>query len=307
MPNYILKKYQPGYEHAQAEIAKENALEWIWSFFNTTESFREKYSRDDFDSDTVLYCFLDDVMIGYIHTDIGKGAGVFGPSFDEEDGIGASFDIPRVKKGHEKVAELLLEEMIIIMKKKGIDFLRTRVSTMRKNSVQLVESFGFKQHQDFPMGYKLYYVYELKKGNIDLPIPDVVRFDPSQDMEECSNQIANFFKISKEEAKREINQFDNRSDLVSHLVIRDESNIKAYCYALPNNVKKEVIATFYLDASNENYLKQLLGKTIENSIDKGAEYFLVDVIGDLLQYKSVFEELKFDKAAIWGIYEKRLD
>ncbi|MHA1154871.1 MAG: hypothetical protein ACTSQK_02085 [Candidatus Heimdallarchaeota archaeon] len=59
MPNYVLKKYQPGYEHAQAEIAKENALEWIWSFFITAESFKDKYSRENFDSDTVLYCFLD--------------------------------------------------------------------------------------------------------------------------------------------------------------------------------------------------------------------------------------------------------
>ena len=307
MPDYVFKKYEQGFEIEHSEISKENALEWIWPYYYTSEVLQKKFSQPDFDCDTVLYCFDGKKMVGFIHAELGKGEGVFGPDFSEEEGKGASFDIPRVRKGYEEVVELLLEEMIVIMKRKGIDFLQTRVTTMRKNSIELVESFGFKPHQDFPLGYKLYYIYNLEKGKIDFPTPDVVPFDKSKDLEECSEIISDYFMMTKEGAKDYIQQLQNDPGFVNHIIIRKESKIEAYSYALANYAKDEVIATFYLDASNEEFLKQQLTKTIENSIEKGGKYFLVDVIGDLLQYEEIFVEFGFDKAATWGIYEKRLD
>lgn len=307
MSNYSFKKYEPGFEIEQAKIAEENAMEWIWPFYFTAEAFQQKYSQLDFDPDTVLYCFDGDLMVGYIHADIGSSEGVFGPNFEEEDGIGASFDIPRVKKGYEEVAELLLEEMIIILKEKGISFLLTRVTTMRKNSQQLVENFGFKPHQDFPMGYKYYYVYDLAKGPITYETNDITNFNLEEDLDECAIRISSYFKMPLEEAKSFIIEINSEQELVNHLVIKKNSKIEGYSYALPNHLKRETIATYYLEASKDDFLKQLLERTINDCIIKKAKCFLVDVIGDLQEYLEIFEKLKFKKEATWGIYVKRLD
>ncbi|MBN1329922.1 MAG: hypothetical protein JXA54_10650 [Candidatus Heimdallarchaeota archaeon] len=307
MSNYSFKKYEPGFEIEQAKIAEENAMEWIWPFYFTAEAFQQKYSQPNFDLDTVLYCFDEDQMVGYIHVDIGSSEGVFGPNFEEEDGVGASFDIPRVKKGYEEVAELLLEEMIIILKEKGISFLLTRVTTMRKHSQQLVENFGFKPHQDFPMDYKYYYVYDLTKGIITFDTNDITDFNLEEDLEQCSKRIASYFKMSLEEAKNFLSEINDEQELINHLIIKRNSKIEGYSYALPNSLKRETIATYYLEASNDEYLKQLLVRTIEDCITKKAKYFLVDVIGDLQEYLGAFEKLNFKKEATWGIYVKRLD
>jgi len=307
LTNYIFKKYEPGFEIEQAQIAKENALEWLWPYTHTAESFKKIYTNSNFDDDTVLYCFDNDSMVGYIHAEIGKGEGVIGPDFDEENGIGASFDFPRVKKGFEDVAALLLEELIVIMKRKGIDFLQTRVTTMRENNQQIIENFGFKPHPDFPMGYKYYYVYDLAKGRIEQETPNVRNFTASTDLKECSKQISSFLNMLPSEAEKFVLEMEKNIDLVSHLVISKEDTIEAYCYALPNYLKEEMIATFYIDATSEEYLTELLVKTIERSIEKKGKKLLIDVIGVLLKYEETFVKLGFTKEATWGIYTKRLE
>lgn len=304
---YTFKKYEPSFEKEQAKIAEDNAREWLWPYYHSAENFKTMYTCADFDPDTVIYCFKDEEMVGYIHSKIGSGEGLFGPDFEEESGIGASFDIPRVKKGFEEVAPLLLEELIISMKRKGINFLQTRVTTMRENSIQLVENFGFKPHPDFPMGYKYYYVYDLAKGKIEQVTPNVRNFDISIDLTECSKQISSFFFMLHNEAKEFVTELDSNENLISHLVISKEDSIMAYCYVLPNDLKEKTFATFYLDATNEEFLTELLVKTIEKSLEKKGKYLLIDVIGDLLKFEITFENLGFTKEATWGIYTKRLE
>ncbi|MFX1252155.1 MAG: hypothetical protein ACFFCZ_11165, partial [Promethearchaeota archaeon] len=216
----------------------------------------------------------------------------------------ASLDAPRVLPGYEEVVDLLMERIIEVLKSKNVKFIQTRVSSMKKKNIQMAEKWGFKAHQDFPLGYKLYYHYDLSKGKMEGTIEDVANFKQERDLEDCIRSVSQFFKMTKEAAKEYILEVDRQEDLISHLVIRKNDQLVAYCYAFPNSLKKTIIATFHIEAANEKYLKQLLVKTANNCIMKGGKYFLVDVIADLLKYENIFISLGFEKVATWGIYEK---
>ncbi|MFX0065649.1 MAG: hypothetical protein ACFFC7_26040 [Candidatus Hermodarchaeota archaeon] len=304
MSGYTIKSYEPGFEEEQVKIGEAVAKQWVWPYSFSLQGLKNIYSQPNFDPETVLSCFKGDQMVGYVLTRIGEQEGVIGPGVIREEGVGASLDIPRVLPDHEEVIDLLMERIIEVLKSKNVKFIQTRVSTMKKNSIQMAEKWGFKPHKDFPLGYKLYYHYDLSKGKLEGASEDVEKFKQERDLEECIESVSQSFKMTKEATKEYILEVDSREDLVSHLVIRKSDQLVAYCYAFPNSLKKNIIATFHIEASKEEYLKQLLVKTTNNCIMKDGKYFLVDVIADLLKYESVFISLGFEKVATWGIYEK---
>lgn len=232
--------------------------------------------------------------------------GVIGPSILRDGNKGTSLFPPRVLSGHEKCTGLLMEKITHELKNRDVEFILMRASTMATGSIQLAEKFGFSQHPDFPLGYKLYYHYDLTKGRINDLTALAENFSKERDLDECIDSVATFFKLSKEEAKEWILEVDSREDMVSHLVIREDNKLVAYCFSYHNFLKKDIIATYHVETKSDDFLKQLLIKTIDNAIAKKAKFFLVDVIADLLNYEKAFQSLGFDKVAIWGIYEKLL-
>ncbi len=306
MCKYIIKSYESGFEVEQVKVSFKVIEDWVWPFQYNLEFLKQFYSSPDFDPETALFCFKDDEMVGFISARIGFQDGVIGPGVERGEQLGATLNLPRILPNNEEAEDLLIEKMIEVLKSKNVPFIQTRASTMHTNSIELVERWNFKEHTDFPFEYKFYYHYELKKGRVDVKTTNVLRFDPDRDIDDCSISVSNFFKSSDDEAKKDILEIDNSADLVSHLVIREGGKLEGYCYALPNSLNKDIVATFHLEASSENYLRQLLVQVINDCLEKGGKYLLIDVIGKLLEFENVLEELGFDKVATWGIYEKEL-
>ena len=101
MQNYIIKKYQAGFEHDQARIGIEVARNWIWPYAYDLADLVNAHSQPDFDPDSLHFCFLGDEMVGYLSAIITRR---------EEDGdFTAQIDFPRMLPGHEPAAELLME------------------------------------------------------------------------------------------------------------------------------------------------------------------------------------------------------
>ncbi|MFX0061690.1 MAG: hypothetical protein ACFFC7_05835 [Candidatus Hermodarchaeota archaeon] len=302
MSKYIIKSYESGFEEEQAKIGLEVSKNWAWPFHYTLEELKEIYSENNFDPETQFSCFKDGKMIGFALVILKRES----PAINIVEGMIACLDIPRVLSSHEEVPDLLMERLIAVLKAKGAKCIQTRVSTMRENSIQLAEKWGFSPHKDFPLGYKNYYYYHLSKGKLDYPTKDLQIFDPERDLTECIKGVSYWFKMSKERAKKWILEVDSRGDLVSHLVIRENEKLAAYCFAYPHPDRNDIVATYYIAATKEDYLKQLLVQTINNCIAKNHKYFLVDVMRDLLRYQSVVISLGFENVATWGIYELRL-
>jgi len=303
---YLIKSYEPGFEEEQVKVGSEVVKNWVWPYQYDLESLKNRYSSPDFDPETALFCFKDDKLIGFTSATIGVQEGVIGPSVKRGDQLGASLALPRVLHNDKVAGDLLMEKILEVLESKNVPFIQARASIMHTNSIELARKWGFKEHKEYPLGYKLYFHYVLEKGKIEDKTDDVERFNSELDITDCAISVSNFFKVSKEKARKDILEIDSSDDLVSHLVIRKDGKLEGYCYALPNSLNKDIIASFHLEASNGEYLRQLLVHVIDDCLEKGGKYFLVDVIGELLKFKNVFTNLGFDKVATWGIFEKVL-
>ena len=296
---YVIKTYESGFEKYHKKIGLEVSKNWAWPF----EGFTEIYSDPNFDPETVLSCFKDNEMVGFVSLRLmGEGPGIL-----INEGVAAYLDIPRVISGFEDAADLLMKKIIQTLKNKGVKLIRTRVSTMRKNSIELAKRWGFKPHEDYPLGYKIYYTYDLDKGKLDYPTNDLQSFDRDYDLEDCSLGVSTYFRMPKERAKNWILGFESREDLISHYVIRENGKLAGYCVALSNPHNEDIIATYYIEAANEDYMKQLIVRTVNDCIERNKKLYLIDIIGHLLKYEKLVKSLGFDNAATRGIFELKLD
>ena len=289
MSDYVVKKFEPGMEEELVKVGTEVASKWVWPYQHSLEGFKSITSQPDFDSKLLLSCFIDEKIVGYIMARIGEKS-LIRPDL-KEDCVYARIYYPRVLPGHEKATDLLMEEIIEALKKKGVELVRTRVSSMREGSLQYIEKWGFKQNKTYPVGYKLYYNYELSKGKLDRTTKDILEFNKERDLVECVNWVADFFVVSEEQAEKYIIDISSRDDLVSHLVISENDKLAGYCYAGPNSISEKIIATFYIDAINEDYFDQLIIQTMNTSIERNADFFLIDLVYGVLKYEETVKSL----------------
>ena len=306
MDDFVIKSYEKGFEEEQVRIDSEIIRDWVWPFQHNLESLRNFYSAEDFDPETAQFCFKENKMIGFTYAQIGMQDGVVGPGVKRGNQIGANLALPRVLSNNIEASDLLMERIIKVLESKNIPFIQTRASTMHTGSIELVDKWGFKLHEDVPFGYKLYYHYVLNKGRIKGNTDAVSLFNLHRDLDDCVLSVSKFFKLTKEQAREYILEINSSDSLISHLVIRKADILEAYCYALPNELNRDIIAIFHLEASNEEYLKQLLVQVVDDCIKKEGSFFLVDVIGKLRKFEKLFINLGFDKVATWGIYQKEL-
>jgi len=297
--------------HYDSEVAEELvrvsakvAENWSWPYQHSLEAFNNMSSQSDFDPGLLLYCKKGEEIVGYILADIGSK--FLGSKLSVKKEEFARVLFPRALSGHEKAADLLLEKIFENLRSRRVKLVRSRTSNMRPNSFNYLKKWGYTESTVFPLGYKLYYQYNSSKGKIDYPIDDIQLFDEQRDLKECSKWVAEFFNIPVETAKANIQQINTRDDLVSHCVIREKNNLAGYCYALPNSNVKKIHATFYIDAINNHYFKQLLVKSVNNGIIAKSETFIVDLIYSVLKYEEAAKSLGFEKVATWGVFEKSL-
>ncbi len=304
MSNYTVKDFESGMEEELVKVGTEVASKWVWPYQHSLEGFKNIISRPDFDPELLLSCFKDGKIVGYVLAGIGEKS-LIRPDL-KEDSVYARIFYPRVLSGHEDATDLLMEKILVALKKKGVELVRTRVSSMREGSLKYIEKWGFTQNKTYPVGYKLYYNYELTKGKIESSTKDVLEFDKERDLEECSNWVADFFIVSKEQAEKYILEICSKEDLVNHLVIREDNKLAGYSYAGPNSIDEKIIATFYIDAVNDNYFDQLILQTINASIERNADFFLIDLVYGVLKYEETVKSLGLTKVATWGVFEKSL-
>ncbi len=304
MSDYVVKEFESGMEEELVKVGTEVASKWVWPYQHSLESFKNICSQSDFDPSLLLSCSKDGEIVGYVIARIGEGS-LIRPDL-KEDCVYARIYYPRVVPGHEKATDLLMEKIIEALKKKEVELIRTRVSSMREGSIQYIENWGFTQNKTYPVGYKLYYNYELSKGKIKRTTKDVLEFDIERDLEDCITWVADFFIVSRKQAEKYILDISSREDLVSHLVIREDDKLVGYCYAAPNSINDKIIASFYIDAINDDYFDQLILQTINASIERNADFFLIDLVYGVLKYEDTVKSLGLTKVATWGVFEKSL-
>jgi hypothetical protein len=297
MSSYIIKSFEPAFEEEQDKLELGTKQPWYGL------GLKSYFSDPDFDPKTVLSCFKDDEMVGFLKSRLIKE----GPAIMIHERPAAYIQFPSIIPGHDEVIDLLLDQIIAFYAQKGVKYIQMRASTMWENSIETAKKYDFKPLKDFQLGYKKYYNYKLTNGIPEFPINYVQQFEKERDLSECVEAVSDFFNMSKKSANNWILGLETREDLISHLVIRKEGKLAGYCYTLSNSFDPTIAATYYIDAINEEYFKQLIVKTISDCIQKQYKFFLIDLLKNLLFYEDAVKSLGLTLAAQFGIYEKTMN
>ncbi|MFX0171988.1 MAG: hypothetical protein ACFE9L_08715 [Candidatus Hodarchaeota archaeon] len=297
MTKFSFKSYQKGFEIEQARIGIEVAKNWAWPHAYSLDDLKNKYSGD-FDPETVQFCILGNQIIGYTFFEI---------SLPDENGVTQAWlDYPRLLSGYEEAVPLLIEKAIEVMKKKGVNFIRTRVTTMWENSFEIIERSGFLEQEKYKRGAKVYYIYNLANGTINISDLPVSECTTEEEFKKCSELATYWYNEPKDWAKTHLKEKFPPEDTIAHLYVQDDNKVQAACIVAPNELNKSIAAFYYIYSPNERYLEPLVEKAISSCIEKGYKKLLVDLIRKHRGYEDFYSRIGFRKAAEWGYYEKKL-
>jgi hypothetical protein len=301
MTQYKIQGYKKGTEQAQVRVDAQASRGWVWSHGHTLEDLLQIHAQPDFDPDTHLYCYLGDEMVGYVDADI------FPPG--EDGALRAWLEYPRALPGHHEAIPLLLERSLHVLQDKGVDLVVTRGATMWPGSFELIESLGFQEHPEHKRGYKVYYVYDLGQGALEIPTDNVFDFDPERDLEGAAELATHWYNRPVGWCRDRLLEMEREWPLIAHLVVREGDDIVAACSSAPNLATPdgEPAAIYYIYVPDAQYLRPLVAKTIERCIQAGRKRLLVDLIHKHRGYEADYQEMGFTWAAEWARYEKRLE
>ncbi|MHA1366670.1 MAG: hypothetical protein ACTSXA_11215 [Candidatus Heimdallarchaeota archaeon] len=281
MSDYEIKIYEEGFEEAQAKIGVEETTEWTGFGQTPADGLKRYYSVPDFDPETRLYAFKGDEMVGFIVSKILPED----PEAKDKT-VTAQHDFPIVKKGHEKVSEVLYSKCIETLKGKGAKVIEARVGKGWLGTIEQAEKHGYKEN-------RVYYM------SIELPIEKVtaketeakfVDFDPVKDREQIVKIFTEKFNMTEEAAQTNFDGIIKPPEgWYAQPVLKEDDKIVARgLLYIPEDPK---IATFRpLSPDPEKHFDSYLAKVTEIAKEKGSEKFQLFVGGPNM--KSQFEFFK---------------
>ncbi|MBN1329443.1 MAG: GNAT family N-acetyltransferase [Candidatus Heimdallarchaeota archaeon] len=248
MTQYKIKSYQSGYEDEQERIGIEVAKSFLVPHQTNKERLKEIYSQPEFDPETRLYAFSGNKMIGFLTAKILEM---------DVDGIKkANLTPPSVLPEHIKAKNLLFNNAIEILKKKGVK--------------QVLSTFGprcnIPVEQAIKWGYKLlqqnHYVYSIDFSDLDeISTDKVIEFDFEKHLAACIKIIAEEYGQTEDFAARLFENIKNNPIPNRHILVIEENNeICAFTGIGPNNINPTIGGIMAIYAKNEHYMKQLLAK-----------------------------------------------
>jgi hypothetical protein len=294
MKTYIIKDYQKGVENDQALIGYLAAKHWVWPYAYDLDDLLAIHAQPGFDPETRHYCYLGEEMVGYMFSTI---------SLEENRGeYQATFDFPRLLPEHKKAADLLVKAAIGRLKDKGVARIVGRVTDMCPADIELAKRFGFSI---FDWGYKMYYSYEIARGELDHTCEGVIAIDLNEFDDEILHQAVESFKRPADWCKKLLSDW-HAHGIIAHLGVREQGKLVASCLVAPNLVRPTTAGIYYIYAADPNSLRKLLGKVIQKCIASGAQNVISDLVNEHRMYESEYQELGFEKAAEWARCELSL-
>jgi hypothetical protein len=204
--------------------------------------------------------------------------------------------------GHEGAAELLVERVFEVLKRKGVSRVVGRVTTMCPGDIQLAERTGFSISD---WGYKVYYSYEMAWGALSMPVDLAEAVDPEADLDECAQLAARWYKRPPAWCRSLLEEW-HEAGIITHVGVREGGRLVAACMAAPNEVRPSTAAIYYIYTPDERSLKPMLAKVVNECADYGVHNVIADLIYEHRQYEPVYQALGFQKVAEWARCERAL-
>jgi hypothetical protein len=173
---------------------------------------------------------------------------------------------------------------------------------MCPGDIRLAEKAGFSISD---WGYKVYYSYEMEWGKLNIPTDIAEEVDPKNDLDECAEIAAKWYKRSSEWCRPLLEEW-HEAGIITHVGVREQGRMTAACMAAPNDVRPSTAAIYYIYAPDEYRLKPMLAKVVNKCVDYGVHNVIADLIHEHRQYEPVYQKLGFKKVAEWARCEKDL-
>jgi len=294
MNEYAVCAYTPRFDADHMRIGAEAAREWIWPYAHDAESLERLHSLPSFDPDLWLYAILDDEVVGFV------GAMLDSPSPDKPST--ATIFFPRTMPSHGRASELLLQEILDMLARRGVARVTGRVTTMCPEEISLAGTAGFAL-QDW--GYKLYYSYEAKRGHFPVSEASAGRVDLDRDLEACAELSSRWYKQSTKWCLEHLRARHDQG-IIGHFCVRRDGEVIASCLTAPNEIRPTTAALYYIYAPDEMSLKALVSTAANACIEQGASNLVADLIHEHRAFEPVYQSLGFTKVAEWARCSKLL-
>ena len=297
MSEYTIKPYNESFIEKQVEIGTFFAQKWIAYGQSSVEQVKEAYSRDTFDPETRLYCFKGDEMVGYI------GAHIV--DVEEEKIKRAQTRLAFVLPGHEGAFDLLFDQLLSVLKEKGVDEIETPQTSLNDNYYELAEKLGFSKTRTVT---EIFYCdtskiqpYESDYSTVD--------YNHETDVEQIKKQLGETYpNLAGDNLDNYVNRIAENENLLGYKVIKKDEEILAYGAA--SSTQNEGFAQISLLIGKSSKLKKpIISDLLFKIKDAGFKQVVVFLNPETPVEKEEAEDFMaagFEKSASIDILTKKL-
>ncbi|MBU7025034.1 MAG: GNAT family N-acetyltransferase [Theionarchaea archaeon] len=297
---YTIRSYQEEVIEGQERVGREVTKNWKSFEQSSADRLRQAYLAPDFDPETRLYCFEDGTLVGFLTSSVIR---------EGEKPKKANLEFPLVLSGHEEAESLLLEKAFDILRKKGVEAVRTRVSKAWGKTFDMAKRWGYTFVEDQGVAYTADLAGVVIPESPGLYI--VVAYDHEKDYEHMVDIFVREYGMTPEQARANFDALENAGDLViSHVVIRKNGQVTGRALALryENNLSHGHTGALFV--TDERQRPLLLSRLVKDCKAKGVETLDATIFGEMLKNKnaisSVYESLGFVHLATVSYYEKKI-
>jgi hypothetical protein len=295
MSKYDIKSYQEEFLEAQEKVGTEATKDWRGFGQTPAAQLKQVYSREGFDPETKIYAFKGDEMVAFLTSSIAP---------ESEDGIKrANLEFALCLPGHEECSDLLFEQAIKNLKKKGVQKIQTRVGEIYKGTVEKAKKHEFNYSRD------LYILMEAKISDLSIEESEVavLEFDESRDLEQLIKIFVEKLGSSEEYAKSNFERvLKDKETFAIHMVIREDDKIvgRVLGYRNQNDPKEFNFGSLYFE--DDKYFKPLISSAISKMKELGAEKTSLFLHGQTLPLQEQYQSLGFSQSGKIDYYEKEI-
>ena len=293
MSDYKIERYKVDYIEDQVKIGKEASKDWNYYGQTDVEGLTQAYSQETFDPDTRLYCFKENKMVSFVTAQI--------LPVGEDNIKAASIRYPLGLPCHEETFDLLLNEIIKVLKEKDIQVIRANITDTWGNFPQKAMDYGFERTAITGK------ILEISVDKLEIVegSQEVKPYNKETDLEELKEIFVRDLNMTEEQAEQNFELIDTHEGVIAHLVLRDEGKIVARTY-MANTQEEDRKQLGYIYSTDQKYQKILLSKVAEICKEKNAKRILVALYGNLLPTLEIFQQLGFELQATSESFEKKL-
>ncbi|NHJ05384.1 MAG: hypothetical protein EAX90_11205 [Candidatus Heimdallarchaeota archaeon] len=284
MTDYIIKNYQNGFEEEQEKIGIEVAKSFITPHQTPVERLRQIYSQENFDSNTRLYAFKGDKMVGFLTSRVLD---------DDETGIKkANLTLPSVLPEHKEAWKMLYDKAIDVLKEKKVKKIQTWFGCIACKPIEEAEKMGYNTILS-----NNYFLYNVDLSEIDQEVSTekVVNFDFEKHHEGLIPIIIEEYDRNEEWARNYLEQVRTGSNTANRFlqVIEDNGVIKGFFSLNINRIEPSIGTLQVIHAKSEDYMKQLLSKIAKIAEEKGCKQIQIGYTNESDIKQEKYQPIKF--------------